>query len=195
MVAVQQEGGGRERILIAARDLFAIKGFHQTSVAELAAYAAVSVGQIYRLFKGKEDIIAAIVASDANERAMDMERIYNRLDAGEIDVEDGLRLVVLNAQSAKDEAFSFDIMAEAFRNEAVGETIASLCIRYKELLGRFACEANPRLSGEALEAAKELMLACLFGLAHRTLSRPTLDLEVTAARTTAMLMAALRGIA
>ena len=69
MVAAQQkqtvpERSGKERILEAARTLFDSHGFHQSSMAELAVAAQVSVGQIYRLFKGKEDIIAAIVQAD-----------------------------------------------------------------------------------------------------------------------------------
>jgi AcrR family transcriptional regulator len=50
MSAVQHEVDGRARILTAARSLFSSKGFHQTSMAQLASAAQVSVGQIYRLF-------------------------------------------------------------------------------------------------------------------------------------------------
>ena len=59
MVAVQHEKDGRARIMDAARTLFSSNGFHQTSMAQLATAAQVSVGQIYRLFKGKEDVIEA----------------------------------------------------------------------------------------------------------------------------------------
>ena len=61
MVAVQHEADGRARILTAARTLFSANGFHQTSMAQLASAAQVSVGQIYRLFKGKEEVIEALV--------------------------------------------------------------------------------------------------------------------------------------
>lgn len=95
MVAAQQkqtvpERSGKERILEAARTLFDSHGFHQSSMAELAVAAQVSVGQIYRLFKGKEDIIAAIVQADYDERCMHMDALRSRLDAGELTVEQTL---------------------------------------------------------------------------------------------------------
>src|SRR3546814_20278573 len=51
----------RERIVNAARRLFGSKGFYATTTAELAEEASVIVGQIYRLFTDKDDVILAIV--------------------------------------------------------------------------------------------------------------------------------------
>src|SRR3546814_1064079 len=87
MVAVQQERGCREHILNTPRDLFSTHGFHQTSMAELATAAKVSVGQIYRLFKGKEDIIEALIGMDMNDRIEKIDILRLRLKAGEIDIE------------------------------------------------------------------------------------------------------------
>jgi TetR/AcrR family transcriptional repressor of uid operon len=66
--AVQHEMGSRERIVSSARHLFATQGFHQTPMSELAVAAGVSVGQIYRLFTGKNAVIQAIVISGASCR-------------------------------------------------------------------------------------------------------------------------------
>ncbi|MEJ7927844.1 helix-turn-helix domain-containing protein [Sphingobium sp. AN641] len=193
MVAMQHETLGRERILVAARALFAEQGFHQTSMAELAALAKVSVGQIYRLFKGKEDIIAAIVDDDKRVRLDGMMALCARLKAGEISIEETFEQLVLSAMSQKSEALSFDILAEAFRNPVVGATITSLCVRYKMLLREFACMANPALSSEALDGAEEMLLACLFGLGHRSLSRPALNASSTASHTARIILAGLQG--
>lgn len=43
----------RERMISAARKLFGIMGFHGTTTADLAAEAAASMGQIYRLFASR----------------------------------------------------------------------------------------------------------------------------------------------
>jgi TetR/AcrR family transcriptional repressor of uid operon len=192
MVAVQHELSGRDRILATARELFAIQGFHQTSMAELAASAQISVGQIYRSFKSKDEIIAAIVDGDRDSRVIEMTAICDRLKTGQITIEAAFEDLVLTAHSSKKDALSFDILAEAFRNPVVGLTITNLCLRYKALLREFACIANPSLSSEALDAAEEVILACLFGLGHRSLSKPALGLEQTATRAAAMLLAALR---
>ncbi len=191
---MQHETDGRTRILGAARDLFGSKGFHQTSMAELAASAKVSVGQIYRLFKGKEDIIEAIVHADSDEWAGEMAALRAQLDAGELDIEQTYERLLLHHNDSKEEALSFDILAESFRNPAVGERVGLLCERFRAILRDFACIANPDLSGEALDAAEEVTLACMFGLGHRSLSRPRLNAEATARRAAQMIVAALRAI-
>lgn len=199
MIAVQQkqmvpEKTSKERIMAAARDLFDSHGFHQTSMSELATAAKVSVGQIYRLFKGKEDIISAIVQADSDERCLDMDALRSRLDAGELTIEQTFEQLLLHTVDKRDEALSFDIMAESFRNEAVGDTIAAMCIRFRRYIRDFACVANPDLSGEALDGAEEIVLACLFGLGHRSLSRPSLSAADTARLSAQMVVAALRAI-
>jgi AcrR family transcriptional regulator len=44
-------------ILASAEDLFARKGYHRTSMEEIADLAEVSVGTVYFYFKNKEDLI------------------------------------------------------------------------------------------------------------------------------------------
>ncbi len=178
----------------AARDLFAANGFHQSAMAELATAAQVSVGQIYRLFKGKEDIIEAIVKSDTQERETMISSLQTRLDAGEISIERTFELLLLEVMDDPHEALSFDILAEAFRNAPVRDTITDMCRGLRKSLGDFACVANPDLSGEALKSAEEIILACLFGLGHRSLSAPDISAERTAKRAAFMIVAALRAM-
>ena len=178
----------------AARNLFAANGFHQTAMAELASAAQVSVGQIYRLFKGKEDIIEAIVQADAQERERTIQHLQDRLDAGDISVEQTFELLMLDVMDNPHEALSFDILAEGFRNGRVADMIADMCNGLRKSLSDFACLANPGLSGEALKSAEEMILACLFGLGHRSLSRPPIDDERTARCAAFMIVAALRAM-
>jgi len=194
LIAPQHERTARDRILNAARDLFAANGFHQSAMAELATAAQVSVGQIYRLFKGKEDIIEAIVKSDMQERETIISSLQTRLDAGEISIERTFELLLLEVMDDPHEALSFDILAEAFRNAPVRDTITDMCRGLRKSLGDFACVANPDLSGEALKSAEEIILACLFGLGHRSLSAPDISAERTAKRAAFMIVAALRAM-
>lgn len=194
MVAVQQERNGQARILTAARTLFNSHGFHQTSMAELATAAQVSVGQIYRLFKSKEDIIEALVHDDADQWCNQMDALQVRLDAAELTVEQTFEQLLLETIDEKDEALSFDILAESFRNSEVADTIGAMCQRFRVYIRYFACAANDTLSGEALDAAEDMLLACLFGLGHRSISRPRLSAPVAAGRTAQMIVAALRGV-
>jgi AcrR family transcriptional regulator len=50
----------REQILTAARACFLRKGLHHTSMQDLIKEAGLSVGAVYRYFKSKDEIIAAI---------------------------------------------------------------------------------------------------------------------------------------
>ena len=54
----------RRRITDAARKLFVANGFHATGMAQLAKASGIAVGQIYRDFAAKEDIVAALVTAD-----------------------------------------------------------------------------------------------------------------------------------
>jgi AcrR family transcriptional regulator len=50
----------REQILVAARTCFLRKGLHNSSMQDLIKEAGLSVGAVYRYFKSKNEIIAAI---------------------------------------------------------------------------------------------------------------------------------------
>ncbi|MFC9895273.1 TetR/AcrR family transcriptional regulator [Nocardia sp. NPDC127579] len=55
----------RQQILDAARVCFARKGFYDTSMQDVFAEAELSAGAVYRYFKSKNDIIAALANQTA----------------------------------------------------------------------------------------------------------------------------------
>ena len=58
----------KEKILVAALELFAQDGFKSTSTSKVAKHAGVSEGLIFRHFENKEGLLAAIVRQ-GEERA------------------------------------------------------------------------------------------------------------------------------
>ncbi|MFD0775947.1 helix-turn-helix domain-containing protein, partial [Streptomonospora algeriensis] len=50
----------REHILSAAAARFSRDGFHRTSMQDIIDEAGLSAGAVYRYFRGKDEIIAAI---------------------------------------------------------------------------------------------------------------------------------------
>lgn len=54
----------RENIDAAALDIFSKKGFRDTTMADIARKASVSVGNIYRYYKGKEDLFYSLITPD-----------------------------------------------------------------------------------------------------------------------------------
>jgi len=57
----------RREILAAATDVFARKGFDQTTMAEIAERAEFAVGTLYRFFKDKETLYQAIILDVAQQ--------------------------------------------------------------------------------------------------------------------------------
>ena len=57
----------RERILQSAAELFADREFHLVLIDEVAAHAGVGKGSVYRQFKSKEELYAAVVINGFNE--------------------------------------------------------------------------------------------------------------------------------
>ncbi len=63
----------RERLLLAARTVFARRGFHGASVEEIAAEGGYSTGALYSNFSGKENLFLAVMDReiDAHSREID----------------------------------------------------------------------------------------------------------------------------
>ncbi|NJO07287.1 MAG: TetR/AcrR family transcriptional regulator [Chloroflexaceae bacterium] len=57
----------RETILAAALDLFTTRGYHETTMRDIAAAAGCSPGLSYRYFARKEDLVLAMYAQLAGE--------------------------------------------------------------------------------------------------------------------------------
>ncbi len=60
----------RRRLIVeAAVGVFLEKGFHQTSIRDIAERAGISLGNVYNHFAGKTELIAAIATLEAEENA------------------------------------------------------------------------------------------------------------------------------
>jgi AcrR family transcriptional regulator len=77
----------RTAIITASRDLFSQKGYHGTSMPDIAHTAGISTGLIYYIFPSKEDILLACCEDTANihlnifERTQNIEDPLERFDA------------------------------------------------------------------------------------------------------------------
>jgi AcrR family transcriptional regulator len=151
----------RQQILDAARICFLRNGFHSTSMQDVIAEAGLSVGAVYRYFRSKNEIIAAIASSYATELrttlgelaadpALGLSEVMERA-AGLIDDNTGpdgmLRLAV-------------QVWAEALRDPAVGAVAEQI---YGTMRGNFVdlaqraveagelpADADPKAVGAAL---------------------------------------------
>jgi AcrR family transcriptional regulator len=72
MTREESRANTRERLLSAARTVFARSGFHGASVEEIASDAGFSTGALYSNFDGKEDLFLAVMERAIQEHAREI---------------------------------------------------------------------------------------------------------------------------
>src|SRR5580693_5793173 len=72
MTREQSRAQTRDRLLTAARGVFARSGFHGASVEEIASEAGFSTGALYSNFDGKEDLFLALMEREIDEHAREI---------------------------------------------------------------------------------------------------------------------------
>ena len=115
----------RRQILEAAMICFAKRGFHQTSMHDISAEAGISVGLIYRYFKNKEEVIAALAAEHKKDIAELLER------AGEAPTLLEAMEILFTSDCCEHSpqiisAFVVDLFAEASRNPRVAKVVRNV---------------------------------------------------------------------
>jgi len=80
----QSRANTRERLLDAARRVFARSGFHGASVEEVASEAGFSTGALYSNFSGKEDLFLVLMEREIDEHAREIaEAVHARASIAE----------------------------------------------------------------------------------------------------------------
>lgn len=178
----------RERIISAARRLFGSKGFHTATTAELATEASVSMGQIYRHFSSKSDIILSIVEENARVRVAEMHGIFDTVERNERSMFDAFKAIAAVSLQNSDGGLSYEILAEACRNASVAERIETLFAFYRVGVRRLVTLARPDVSPAERDAYVDIMMACFIGLGYRTAASRSIDIEQTSRNTACVMM-------
>jgi AcrR family transcriptional regulator len=67
-ISAEREAATRRSILVAARNVFVAKGFHDATTHDVARAAGMSVGSIYTYFRSKDDLIReSVLAANRDE--------------------------------------------------------------------------------------------------------------------------------
>lgn len=69
---LQHQGLSRTQLLDAAEEVFGRKGFHETTLKEVAELAEFSVGSVYSFFENKDDLFRQIFLRRGDEFMVDM---------------------------------------------------------------------------------------------------------------------------
>jgi len=158
----------RERIITAARELFARQGFHGTGVAQIAQLSGVLVGQLYRDFSGKEELIAAIVERDIGE-LLDDPDLADAVASGEArQLNAWLRHFIARGLDQESRSVLTDILSEATRNPKIAEILQT---GYRRLQDRLVSAAFVWIPDPAKDVAREeladLILTAGGAIQHR----------------------------
>jgi len=81
----------RQKLLDAARAVFARAGYHGSSVEEIAAEAGYSTGALYSNFEGKGDLFMALMEREVSAHAREIEAIVESLDSASARAEGAAR--------------------------------------------------------------------------------------------------------
>jgi AcrR family transcriptional regulator len=136
LVPIGRAAERRQHILDTARRLFIENGFHRTGVAQISAASDVKVGQIYRDFSSKEDIIAAIALRDLSQ-FLDEDSLEAAIVAGDMTaVRQWILAFVTYDEDVDGYRLMPEIMAESSRNPRVARLQEEISTRVKRALAR-----------------------------------------------------------
>jgi len=166
----------RGEILDAASRCVVRRGFHATSMVEIAAGAAMSVGQIYRYFASKEAIVHALVERIVDNRLALIET-HDRLRT-HLAAELAQRLTATEEpQHREEKVLMIEITAEATRNPEVARVLRRADERLRDTGAELMRHAFPELSRSQLLARLELIAALAEGTAQRRINGITREQE------------------
>lgn len=168
----------RQQVMQAARKLFIDNGFHATGMAQIAKTSGIAIGQIYRDFASKEEIVAALVGVDCG-RLMMFEVLQTAIANGDAKaVRAWLGEFVEPSDNPDDARLFAEILAESSRNPR----IAAIFREVQDGLRRHMDEALRLLApADALHDRRlilaEVITTLSVGMTHQQLMRPDADLS------------------
>ncbi len=158
----------RAEILAAAAELFARNGFHATSMADIIAATGMSAGAVYRYFRSKDELIAAVAASALHAA----DQVFARLLEGGatpspaeavISIIDGMAKGVIPDSSSLGVDVTrivLQVWAEAGRNSDIGRHVEATYLRLRghhaevarrwQAAGNLPADADPEAVGAAM---------------------------------------------
>lgn len=172
----------RTEIVNAAQDLFSRKGYHGTTIPDIARAAGISTGLIYYIFPGKEDILLAScegVASDHLEIFKRASGIVNPLERFDTIVRE--LYMALDSESKRLIIMYKDISTlKRETRQRILTLIKNLDLRFMELFeeGQRAGVFAPHIAEPRVLAANILALGHTWALQKTWHFQPAITLEM-----------------
>lgn len=168
----------RAHLLETARQLFIEHGFHRTGVAQIASASGIKVGQIYRDFSSKEDVIAAICERDvADWLAEDVlaDAVASGDQAG---VREWMNRFLQSDEPVEECRLMNEIVAESGRSPRIAELNRSIDQRIRKRLSAALAALTGRTDrGDERERLADFILALGLGIMTRRAFDPALNVD------------------
>lgn len=183
-----------EQILAAAKQCFRSEGFHAASMANIAATAGLSVGQIYRYFQNKEAIVEAIIKGHVEDTRQDIDDLAAQSGDLAVNLASHIHRTIRRVTRENHPALIFEVKAQAARSERLDALFKAAdddCrLQIRELL-RNRGEDGP--SNEEMDARVEMLGVLYEGMLMRQLKHPESDDDTLEPLLNAMIATVLGG--
>lgn len=189
----QSKAQTRQRLLAAARTVFARRGYHGASVEEIAAEAGFSTGALYSNFDGKENLFLALMDHEIDaycaEIAAEVDGVASIADRAR----DGARHWMEIVEREPEMLMLFvEFWAYAARDAGARERVASSFARARGMLTQLIADGAREFDLELEIPAEHLAIAIdalADGIARQKLADPAVVPDDLMGRVISLLLA------
>lgn len=168
----------RERLLQAARRVFVERGFHATTLDQVAEEAGHTKGAVYSAFESKADLFLAVFEERTRRRAEELRRIATRLSSLAELAQAGERFWIATLRDEREWSLLVEFEVYAARDAVLRKRLAGILGLFRSAMCE-AIEAVASASGERLPVSAEQLtvatLALSNGIMLEGLTGATLD--------------------
>lgn len=172
----QSKAQTRQRLLAAARTVFAKRGFHGASVEEIAAEAGFSTGALYSNFDGKEALFLALMDHEIDAYSHEVAAAVDGLASAAERARDGAAHWMEIVEREPEMLMLFvEFWAYAARDPAARERVAASFAKVREVLTRLIADGARELDLQLEMPAEHLAIAIdalADGIARQKLADP-----------------------
>jgi len=176
LTRVQSKANTRERLLDAARVVFAASGYHGASVEEIASRAGFSTGALYSNFDGKEDLFLALMEREVDEHAQEISAaVRARASIAERATGGARRWMTMIEREPELLLLFMEFWAYGVRDPDVRPKVAERFAHVRELLTRLIADGVREFDLELKLPADQLAVtidALADGIARQKLADP-----------------------
>ncbi len=176
MTREQSRANTRERLLRAARSVFARSGFHGASVEEIASEAGFSTGALYSNFNGKEDLFLVLMEREIDEHAREIsDAVRTRASMAERATGGARQWMTMIERDREVLLLFMEFWAYGVRDAQVRPKVAAQFAQMRKLLTRLIAEGARDFALELDIPAEQLAVAIdalADGIARQKLADP-----------------------